>query len=99
MAVRTREEILTLVKERIGEGQTDDDISFIEDVTDTLSDMEKRIAEAGDWKTKYEENDASWRKKYKERFFDSSNDLDEALPEGDVTQTEIKTYDDLFKEG
>lgn len=99
MAVRTREEILALVKERIGEGQTDDDISFIEDVTDTLSDMEQRVKEAGDWKTKYEENDASWRKKYKERFFESSNDLDDALPDGNVTQTEIKTYDDLFKEG
>lgn len=99
MAVRTREEILALVKERIGEGQTDDDISFIEDVADTLSDMEKRVDEAGDWKTKYEENDALWRKKYKERFFDSSDESDPYLPDGEVTQTEIKTYDDLFKEG
>lgn len=99
MAVKTREEILESFKTRLGEDPDDESISFLEDVTDTLDDFEKRANGDGtDWKSKYEENDASWRKKYTERFFSGEPNPEpkpEPKPEPDNTP---KTFSDLFKE-
>lgn len=99
MAVKTREEILESFKTRLGENPDDESISFLEDVTDTLDDFEKRANGDGtDWKSKYEENDASWRKKYTERFFSGEPNPEpkpELKPEPDNTP---KTFSDLFKE-
>lgn len=95
MAVKTREEILESFKARLGENPDDDAISFLEDVTDTLDDFEKKANGDGtDWKSKYEENDASWRKKYSERFFSDEPEPD-TKPEPDNTP---RTFSDLFKE-
>ena len=95
MAVKTREEILESFKTILGENPGDESISFLEDVTDTLDDFEKRANGDGtDWKSKYEENDANWRKKYTERFF-SDEPEPEPEPEPDNTPT---TFSDLFKE-
>ena len=99
MAVKTREEILESLKTRLGEKPDDESISFLEDVTDTLNDFEKRANGDGtDWKSKYEENDANWRKKYTERFFSDEPEPNPKLnqkPEPDDTP---KTFSDLFKE-
>lgn len=99
MAVKTREEILESFKTRLGENPDDESISFLEDVTDTLDDFEKRANGDGtDWKSKYEENDANWRKKYTERFFSNEpepNPKPDTKPEPDDTP---RTYSDLFKE-
>lgn len=100
--IRTKDDLLSLIKERIGDSTTDEDIKLIEDITDTYTDLETRVNESGDWKKKYEENDATWRKKYKERFFtkpiddkekdDSSQDDEETEPPKPLT------FDALFKE-
>lgn len=97
MAVKTREEILESFKTRLGENTDDESISFLEDVTDTLDDFEKRAKGDGtDWKSKYEENDANWRKKYTERFFSVEPEpKPEPKPEPDDTP---RTFSDLFKE-
>lgn len=95
MSVKTREEILESFKTRLGENPDDESISFLEDVTDTLDDFEKRANGDGtDWKSKYEENDANWRKKYTERFF---SDEPEPEPEPNPDNTP-RTFSDLFKE-
>lgn len=93
MAVRTRDEIIELVKARIGEDTSDEALGFLEDISDTLSDYDTRITESGDWKVKYEENDAEWRKRYKDRF--EGKEVDDPDPE----EPEVKTYryEDLFK--
>lgn len=100
MAVRTTEEIMELIRTRVGDSTSDEDLSFIEDVNDTLSDMSGRIADTTDWKAKYEENDAAWRTKYKERFF--TGDETPIVEDSNVEvkeETEEKTkYEDLFTE-
>lgn len=97
MAVKTREEILEALRVRVGEQTDDETISFLEDVTDTLSDLETRAKGDGtDWKTKYEENDAEWRKKYTERFYSSEPDYESDPPKPDETQ-KPKTFAELFK--
>lgn len=95
MAVKTREEILESFKTMLGENPDDEAISFLEDVTDTMDDFEKRANGDGtDWKSKYEENDANWRKKYTERFF---SDEPEPEPKQEPDNTP-RTFSDLFKE-
>lgn len=100
--VRTKDDLLAMIKDKIGEGTSDEDISLIEDINDTYSDLETRISEAGDWKAKYEENDASWRTKYKERFFtkDVSEDaeISDDRDKADEGTHEALKFEDLFTE-
>ena len=98
MAVRTKDELLEIIKERIGDDTSDETISFIEDITDTLSDYEEKAtnSDTEDWKTKYEENDKMWREKYRERFFSKEVEKEDE----DFEDDEVKSlsYDDLFEE-
>lgn len=97
MAVRSREEILNSIRERVGEQNDDETIAFIEDVTDTFTDLETRANGDGvNWKEKYEENDANWRKKYTDRFF--SGEPSEPEPEPEPEPEEKLTFESLFKE-
>lgn len=98
MAVRTKDELLEIIKGRIGDDSSDETISFLEDITDTLSDYEEKAtnSDTEDWKTKYEENDKMWREKYRERFFSKEVENEDE----DFSEDEVKSlsYDDLFEE-
>lgn len=97
MAVRTREEILEQVRTRLGDDASDEAIALVEDISDTISDYETRANGDGtDWKSRYEENDKEWRKKYRDRFFNGGTDDNN----DDVSEPEEKplTFEDLFKE-
>lgn len=97
MAVKSREDILNAIRERVGEQNDDETIAFIEDVTDTFTDLETRANGDGvNWKEKYEENDANWRKKYTDRFF--SGEPSEPEPEPEPEPEEKLTFESLFKE-
>ena len=88
MAVVERDVLIQRIASALSDPESDDSLSLIEDVTDTLD-----AGLSDDWKTKYEENDAAWRKRYKERFLKKPDKEPEI--EDDVTE-EKKTYDDLF---
>ena len=48
MAIRTSDEFMTMIRTRIGDSTTDEDLAFIEDATDTinsLSGQETRVHE------------------------------------------------------
>ena len=98
MAVRTKDELLEIIRGRIGDDTSDETISFIEDITDTLSSYEEKAAKSDeeDWKTKFEENDKMWREKYRERFFSKEVEKEDE----DFSEDEVKSlsYDDLFEE-
>lgn len=101
--VRTKDELLSIIKDRIGDGTSDEDISLIEDINDTYADLETRISESGDWKAKYDENDKAWREKYRDRFFSESTETGKEIPDvfdnaDDGTHEALK-FEDLFKEG
>lgn len=97
MSIRTREELMALIKDRVGEDQSDEALAFIEDVNDTFADMEaKANGDKENWKQKYEENDKMWRERYRDRFFNSSSNEEEDL--GDSEPPKTLTYDELFKE-
>ena len=101
MSVRTIDEILESVKTRVGDSTEDADIEFIENISDTLNDLNSKVSGQEDWKTKYEENDKAWREKYKERFFSTEeNENDELEDNKDIEMKDKKpkTFSDLFKE-
>ena len=93
MAVRTTEEILECIKTRVGDSTEDADLEFLEDVTDTLSDLRNKSEGQEDWKSKYEENDKQWREKYRDRFFEKKEEQEEEKEEPEAP----KTFEDLFK--
>lgn len=88
MAVVERDVLIQRITSLLSDPESDDSLSLIEDVTDTLE-----AGSSDGWKTKYEENDAAWRKRYKERFLKKPDKEPEI--EDDKTE-EKKTYDDLF---
>lgn len=98
MSVKNKDEILEAIKTRVGDNTDDETISLLEDVSDTLADLETKANGGEDWKTKYEENDKLWRERYTNRFFSKEPEPDPKLdpePEPEVK----KTFSDLFKEG
>ena len=94
MAVISKEDLLKRISERIGDDNSDEALSLLEDVSDTIKDFEERDSE--DWKAKYEENDAKWRKKYRDRFENRAPNIEEKEEKEDTI--EVKSYDDLFSE-
>lgn len=94
MAVKTTQEIIDALKSSFGESPDDTQLAMLEDVSDTFTDLNERSGE--DWKTKYEENDKAWRKRYTERF--SGKDDSESETTGDDPETtKLLTYESLFK--
>lgn len=99
MAIKSKDEIIASIRSKLGDDTSDEAISLMEDVTDTFSDYETRVADKTDWKNKYDEMDASWRKKYMERFSGrSGDDIKEEQDEDVKEDGETKTFDELFKE-
>ena len=84
-----REELLEKVRAYVGNDTSDAALELIEAVSETPDDGE-------DWKAKYDELDKSWRKRYKERFF---NGEAEEETEEETEEVEDYSYDKLFKEG
>ena len=97
MAVRTRDEILESVNEILGDNTDDNAITFLEDITDTITDLEDKARGDGtDWKAKYTENDEAWRKKYKERFYSNEPASKESEQEPEPEPEPPKKFEDLF---
>ena len=105
MAVLSKEDYLNRVKTIVGEDMSDENVSLIEDFSDTYDDLESRAnvdtTSDEEWQKKYDDLDAEWRKKYTDRFF-SSEDTGETNTGTKDSNEEVdespKTFDDLFEE-
>lgn len=105
MAIRTKDELIDALLLMIGDEATDEQLTILEDVTDTLTDYETRTSE--DWKAKYDELDKTWRKRYTDRFSGGGDSGILAIekPEAETVVTEEPedsklptTYEELFEE-
>lgn len=68
--VRSRDEVMQMLQE-LTNGRTDDrTLEIIEDVTDTVDDYETRTADGRNWQQQYNDLDAEWRERYRQRFFE-----------------------------
>lgn len=95
--IKTKEELIEAVKVKFAGDDSDDTISLLEDITDTIDDLESRTESADEWRTKYEENDREWRKRYIDRFSGAVEPADDPslfVPEEEKTNR----YEDLFEE-
>lgn len=99
MSVVSKESLLERIREITGveNAESDESISLLEDLSDTFEDLSSQVLQAGDYKRKYEENDAEWRKKYHDRFFSVAEETKIKEDEKD-DDVEKKTFDSLFKE-
>lgn len=91
MAVRTVDEIMESFKGVTGDDATDEMLNLMTDVRDTLSSRSSDM----DWEQRYNENDAAWRKKYRDAFF--STPAQE--PENPKKENKPLTFEGLFKKG
>lgn len=99
MAIKTKDEILSSIRDKFAEDTSDAVIGLIEDISDTITDLETKAKGDGkDWKAEAERIDNEWREKYKARFF-SGNSKDADEEESDEVEDTIKNYnyEDLFK--
>lgn len=97
----SKEDLMRKLSDIIGERNDDDAIAFIEDVSDTIDSLEKKDPE--DWKAKYDELDAAWRKRYKERFFselpeEHTEEISDQIEDQTEDLEKDLTFDALFKE-
>lgn len=102
MAVLNREEFFARLDTRLANDTSDEGIAFLEDMTDTYNDLERKASGDGvDWESKYKALDESWKKRYRHRFF--SGGASEMTSEGetsvvdDYSPEDVKV-DDLFTE-
>lgn len=98
MAIVSKEDLIKRLSEKFLDDNSDEVIQLTEDLSDTLNDYDKRVNDKEDWKTKFEENDAEWRKKYKERFLNTSNSEEESdNQDSDEDDYKNVTFNDLFE--
>lgn len=95
--IKTKEEIIDLVKQHFNEDESEEAISFIEDITDTINNYEEKTKDPENWKERYEQNDAEWRKRYKDRFFNtgSKDEPDDIIDEPEERKKPMR-FEDLF---
>lgn len=97
--IKTKEEMLAEIKSYIGDRTDDETVSLVENVTDTLSDMEKN----GNAEARVKEVEDMWRSKYMERFFDGDKEkknieVEEYEETEEKDKSEEITIDDLYTE-
>lgn len=92
MAIKTKQEVLDGLKKFIPDEDTSDDtLTFLKDVADTLD----AGADGAAWKQKAEDVEKEWKQKYKDAFY---NPPDKTDPEPDPDpEPKHRSYADLFK--
>lgn len=89
---RTKEELLKMFGDIVGERNDEMVISFMEDISDTVVEHPEPTPETDEYRDKYEE----LLKRYKARFYGESEG-DTPRPREEVDEREVK-YEDIFKE-
>lgn len=94
--IKTKEEMLAEIKAYIGDRTDDETVSLVENVTDTLSNMEKN----GNAEARVKEVEDMWRAKYMERFFDGDKEekTTEVKEEEETDKAEEIKIEDLYTE-
>lgn len=94
--VKPVDEIMQALNTALGEGTSDETLSLLEDVKDTLDAGADNV----DWKKKYEQNDEEWRQRYRNRFT-QGGDPEQEQPDkpSEEPETHKLTFENLFKEG
>lgn len=93
MIIESREEYLRRIGERIGD--SDEDIAFLEDMTDTYDSLSAGADR--DTIARLTEENEELRRKYKERFFSPADPQTDPDPDPEP-EYEKTSFEDLFEE-
>ena len=100
--VRSKDEIMDVLKEYV---TSDDDgaLAFMEDIADTLDTIgvnaDEAVAEKeAEMQKKLDELDASWRERYKARFFEPSGKTDESDETHDKGEPDEPSKEEIIEE-
>ena len=98
--IKSKEELIEEIRAVVGDDTSDNVIALIENVSDTITELETTDGE--EWKQKFEENDKMWREKYISRFTEGTTEeatepTEPTEPTADDEEKE-KTFEDLFEE-
>lgn len=94
--ILSKDELIKKFNESIGDEITDDQLAVLEDLSDTLDDLKIKAEETD---RRVAEVEASWRKRYRDRFVEGREEIEEKVEE--VTEdkdAEELTVDDIFEE-
>lgn len=91
MIIASREDYIKRVSGYVGERDADEDLSFIEDMSDTYDSISTQSQEI----ERLRAENADLRQKYKERFSKPAAPPDEKPEE--VEELPKRTFEDLFK--
>ena len=100
MAVLDRDNFFNRIRERLGEDDSEEALSYLEDMTDTWEDWDRRANREGEenWEEKYNNLDAEWRKRYMDRFFNSIDGAKEDQEEDVKDDGKVRSFETLFEE-
>lgn len=94
--IKSKDEIFEEIKNKFAEDSTDETLSFLNDLTDTINDMAEKATGAEEWEQKCKDTEAAWRQKYKDRFFSGGEPAASPEPEP-VPEKKNYKFEDLFK--
>ena len=98
MPVLSRDDYRKRLNERVGESTSDEDLSFLEDMTDTYDSL----AGSEDEIRRLKDENESLRKRYRERFEvgnpveNDDKPADIVTPDPDSEEAKIKSVEELF---
>ena len=93
MILATREDYVRRVSDHIGQDNTDEALSFLEDMSDTYDFLSSG---SGERIRELEDENRSLREKYRQRFTEPGQHFEDPTPETKVEETKELTYENLF---
>lgn len=104
MAKLSKEDLIKKVNEMFGEDATDDQISLLEDISDSIGESNNdELENTKKALTKAQTDLREFKQKYRERFLGgvdnnpSPQDVNNDIKEDGETEEKKLSYDDLFK--
>lgn len=104
MAKLSKEDLIKKVNEMFGEDATDEQISLLEDISDSMeTSNDNELETTKQALTKAQTDLKEFKQKYRERFLGgvdnnpSPKDVHDELKEDNETEDKKLSYDDLFK--
>lgn len=95
MSIKMTNELMEQANAIFGENNSDDVLSFLADLSDTLENTKDAQSRISQLEQEKQELDSSWRKKYRDRFF-SSGDDNETPPDDPQPEKPKMRFEDLF---
>lgn len=89
--ILTKEALMTMVHDKFKDSEDEEDITFIENISDTVTDLYSK-ADSEPYKQKY----LDLQQRYKERFFGGGTESEEETFEEETKDYNKLSYDDLF---